>query len=229
MTNTDLSILADAISFALIVTIGGLVVYAVARAVLRRTRRQMLIAGLPAVALVAVALAGTAVWPFAREGVNEAVGVRLDDSGRPLLSAELFGSDPVPLRAFAGVSDVGHPVRVLEVASIGSDGGVQPAALPGGGPPDGGAAAGSGGESDGNDGSGDAGDGGSGGGGTDPSPTVEPSPTGEPSPTEEPSPTGDPSPTGEPSPTPEPSPTDDPPGPPWGSPGPPPKTATSSS
>jgi hypothetical protein len=181
--------------------------YAISRTALRPTSRQMLIAGLPAVALVTVALAGTAVWPFARGGVNAALGVRLDDQGRPL-SAEEFELDARPTLDFAGVSGMGSPVRVLKSFSIGTDGSVELTAPPGGGHPDGRANGGS---------DGDPGDGGPGGGGaTDPSPTVEPSPT------DVPSPTGEPSPSGDPSPTTEPSPTDDPPGPPWGSPGPPP-------
>lgn len=191
-------------------------VYVVSRAALRATSRQMLTAGLPAVALVTVALAGTALWPLARGGVNEAVGVRLDDQGRPLVSAEEFELDARPALDFAGVSGMSSPVRIFKSASIGTDGGVALTAPRGGGPPVGGAKGGS----DGNPG--DGGPGGGGGGATDPSPTVEPSPTDEPSPTGEPSPSGEPSTSGDPSPTTEPPPTDDPPGPPWGSPGPPP-------
>jgi hypothetical protein len=234
MTNTDLSILAEALAFALVITIGGAVLYAVARATLRRTGRQMLMAGLPVVALIAVALAGTAVWPFARQSVNEAVGVRLDDQGQPIASADGSGLDDRPTPGSTGSSGLARPALLFTVASIGTDGGVEPSAPAGRPPHDGAVDGGPDGGSDGGSGDGPGG-GGSGGGGTDPSPTVEPSPTDEPSPTwepsptVEPSPTEEPSPTNDPSPTTEPSPTDDPPGPPWGSPGPPPRGATASS
>jgi hypothetical protein len=230
MTNTDLSILADALAFALVITIGGAVLYAVARATLRRTSRQMLMAGLPVVALIAVALAGTAVWPFARGSVNEALGVRLDEQGRPIATADRPGMGDLPLSGSAGSSGLARPARLFTVASIGTDGGFGPAAPADGAPPGGAADGGADGGSDGDsgDGTGGEGDGGPGGGGTDPSPTAAPSPTEEPSPTGEPSATVDPSPTGDPSPTVEPSPTDDPPGPPWGSPGPPPRRTAAS-
>ena len=174
MTDTDLSILADAIAFALLVAIGGAALYAVARAALRRASRQVLIAGLPIAALVALALAGTAVWPFARESVKEAVGVHLDDEGHPGGTAGEFEGVELPAPGFEGSNGMGHAARLFKVAWIGTDGGVDPGA-PAGEGDDGASSGGS--DGDPGEGTGDDDDGGS-GGGTDPSPTVEPSPTG---------------------------------------------------
>ncbi|MGZ8632165.1 MAG: hypothetical protein ACXWZF_14575, partial [Actinomycetota bacterium] len=82
MSTTDLSILADAITFAMLVAVGGVIVYAIARSTWKRhALRHTLKVGLSVAALFAVAVAGIAVWPAAREGVNSAAGVDLDEKG----------------------------------------------------------------------------------------------------------------------------------------------------
>ena len=76
MSTTDLSILADAVTFAILVAIGGAIAYAVARAAWKRhSLRQTAKVGLSAAALVAVGLAGVAVWPTARDGVSSAADI----------------------------------------------------------------------------------------------------------------------------------------------------------
>lgn len=111
MTEADLNILAEAIAFALVATIGGIMVYAMAFELRSAVSRRMLTAALPAAALVAVALAGTAVWPLAREGVNEAVGVRLDDEGQAIVSAGVLELNGLPTPGFAGSSGTAHSAR----------------------------------------------------------------------------------------------------------------------
>jgi hypothetical protein len=213
MSTTDLHILADAIAFAFLVAMGGLIVYAVARSSWRRPEvRSLLRLGGPSVALAAVMLVGITAWPDLREGVNDAVGVDLDQQGEVIVPQEEVvevAEPPTPARgrsttghlALAAREGTGDPAQPSGTASIGS----------GGGGSDGASGGGSGGGGSG----GGGGDGGGGGGGGDPSPAVDPSPS------VEPSPTGEPSPTPEPSPTVDPSPTEDPPGPPGGPPGPP--------
>jgi len=71
----------------------------------------------------------------------------------------------------AGSSGVARPARLFTVASIGTDGGVEPSAPAGRPPHDGAVDGGPDGGSDGGSGDGPGG-GGSGGGGTDPSPSV---------------------------------------------------------
>jgi len=209
MSTTDLHILADALAFAFLFAMGGLIVYAVARSSWRRREvRSLLRVGAPSFAVAAFMLVGIAAWPDLREGVNDAVGVDLDERGEVIVPqdevVEVAYEPPTPaLRrsttghlAQAAREGTGDPTQPSDAASIGSGGGGSD-----------GAGGGSGG--------GDGGDGGDGGAG-DPLPTVDPSPS------VEPSPTGEPSPTPEPSPTVDPSPTEDPPGPPGGGPpGPP--------
>ena len=71
MSTTDLNILADAVTFALLVAVGGLIVYAIARATWKRHALQhTLRVGVSVAALFVVAIAGIAVWPTAREAAN---------------------------------------------------------------------------------------------------------------------------------------------------------------
>ena len=210
MSTTDLHILADGLAFAVLVTMGGLIAYAVARSSWHRHEvRSLLRVGVPSVALAAVMLIGITAWPDLREGVNDAVGVDLDERGEVIVPQEEVVEIAEPPTPALGRSTTGHlaqaaregtgdPVQPSGTASIGSGGGGSDGASGGGG-----------------GGGGGGGDDGGGGGGGDPSPTVDPSPS------VEPSPTGEPSPTPEPSPTVDPSPTDDPPGPPGDPPGPP--------
>ena len=76
MTTDDLSILADALTFALLVTAGGLIMWAVARATWHRRRlNRTAKVGMSTTALVAVGLAGIAMWPAARDGMNGIPGL----------------------------------------------------------------------------------------------------------------------------------------------------------
>ena len=207
MSTTDLHILADGLAFAVLVAMGGLIAYAVARSSWRRHEvRSLLRVGVPSVALAAVMLIGITAWPDLREGVNDAVGVDLDERGEVVVPQEEVVEIAEPPTPALGRSTTGHlaqaaregtgdAVQPSGTASIGGDGGSDGASSGGGGA--------------------GGGDDGGGGGGGDPSPTVDPSPS------VEPSPTGEPSPTPEPSPTVDPSPTEDPPGPPGDPPGPP--------
>ena len=131
MSTTDLSILADAVTFAILVAIGGAIAYAIARAAWkRRSMHQTAKVGLSAAALVAVGLAGVAVWPTARDGVSSAAGI----AGFDDVSLDVPDEDPL---AFTNPSYVASPpkgraARVWEAAPGG--------AIPGGldiAPPDG--------------------------------------------------------------------------------------------
>ena len=122
MSTDDLSILADALTFALLVTIGGLVVWGVVRATWRRPalRRAMKVC-LSAAALVAVGLAGVALWPAARQSVTTAAGaagidVAQDASPTGFEDRDLGDPELVPS------SPRGRTARVFE-ASTTSDGG----------------------------------------------------------------------------------------------------------
>jgi hypothetical protein len=90
MSTSDLNLLADVLAFAGLVALGGLIVtlvdnYAVESfAWTRQAIRRTLRIGVSIAALVAVSLAGVAVWPATREGVNAAVGVDLDARGDPV-------------------------------------------------------------------------------------------------------------------------------------------------
>ena len=121
MSTTDLNILADAITFAMFVTIGGASSTPshapVATPCLaadhegRFVRRR----------LVAVALAGVAVWPAAREGVNAAAGVDLDEQGDVIVPAdELEMKARSRRRSRCGLA--GRPARVPRSRRSGTDG-----------------------------------------------------------------------------------------------------------
>lgn len=123
MTTDDLSILADALTFALLVTAGGLVMWAVARATWHRRRLHRAVkVGMSTTALVAVGLAGIAMWPAARDGMNGIPGLgtlndQAENPGPKASSPDLVppspkggqgrsepGPEAAPLRA-AGSSD----------------------------------------------------------------------------------------------------------------------------
>jgi hypothetical protein len=123
MSTEDLSILADALTFALLVTIGGLVVWGVVRATWRRPalRRAMRVC-LSAAALGAVGIAGVALWPAARQSVTTvagAAGIDVERGGTSPSSDErdISGSGFVPS------SPRGRTARVFEATTM-SDGGV---------------------------------------------------------------------------------------------------------
>ena len=116
MSPTDLNILADAVTFAMLVAIGGLIVFAAVRSTWKRhVLQHSAKVGLSVLVVVVVVAAGVALWPAAREGVNTAAGVDLDEQGRlivtetedfePLTDAALDVAD-----AYAG----GRIISVLE-------------------------------------------------------------------------------------------------------------------
>jgi hypothetical protein len=122
MSTEDLSILADALTFALLVTIGGLVVWGVVRATWRRPalRRAMKVC-LSAAVLGAVGVAGVALWPAARQSVTTVAGaagidVEHDATSDSSDERDIAGSGFVPS------SPRGRPARVFEGGSM-SDGG----------------------------------------------------------------------------------------------------------
>ena len=113
MTTDDLSILADALTFALLATGAGLVMWAVARATWRRRglRRTMKV-GMSTTALVAVGLAGIAMWPAARDGVNgiPGLGPPQDQTENPSSqdsAPDLVPPSPEVLRTRSGGGPVG--------------------------------------------------------------------------------------------------------------------------
>ena len=98
MSTTDLNILADAVTFAMLVAVGGVIVYAIARSTWKRhALRHTLKVGLSVAALFVVAIAGIAVWPAAREGVNTAAGVNLDEQGDVIVPEDEVEVQP-PMR-----------------------------------------------------------------------------------------------------------------------------------
>src|SRR5687768_15216645 len=64
MSVTDLNILTDAVTFAIVACLGVVFVYAAVRAALKhRSGSTALKIGLPAAALLVILLAGAAMWP----------------------------------------------------------------------------------------------------------------------------------------------------------------------
>ena len=115
MSTTDLSILADAVTFAILVAVGGAVAYAIARATWkRRSMHKSVKMGLSGVALVAVGLAGVAVWPSARDGVTSAAAI----GGFDVDSAGTISNDPLARTNPGYISSPpkGRPARVFEAA-----------------------------------------------------------------------------------------------------------------
>ena len=131
MSIDDLAILADALAFALIVTIGGLTSWALSRELSRRPglRREVRVA-LSCAALLAVALAGGAMRPTAGDGVDVVAKAVVGPGG---LRATNPSSEPreVPEPIPASPSDDGMPRR-LE-GSLGTEGAVEHSTLGGGG------------------------------------------------------------------------------------------------
>jgi hypothetical protein len=192
MSSVDLHVLADAIAFALLVSVGGLLAYAILRFAWRRWRLRSGVAlGIPVAA--ALLIGGFTLWPPLREGVNDAAGVDLDEEGQVIVTGEQ-GSPAGPAADVAADGNTIRPGREWQVAPSASAEVTDPVGATGAG-------------SVGSDGGGDPG-----GDETDPTPTDDPSATVEPPPTNEPPPTIDPSPSEEPSPTEEPSPSIEPPG-----------------
>jgi hypothetical protein len=124
VSTTDLGILADAVTFAILATVGGIVVYAVARTLWRRDAvQQTMKLGLSVAALVAVALAGVALWPAARESVNTVAGVEVDGRGIFEDSSQDPAATVVDAPAAPDVgpaSDSKRPARVAAAPQSGS-------------------------------------------------------------------------------------------------------------
>jgi hypothetical protein len=130
MSTEELAILADALTFALLVTVGGLTVWWVVRLTWRRPALQRVAkVSVSAAALVAVGIAGVAVWPTARQGVTlaaDAAGVDV----APSEPTEAFPFDENPVASLAPSTETGRPARVREVAAIGTEGGTPVAPSP---------------------------------------------------------------------------------------------------
>lgn len=200
MSVTDLNILTDAVTFAVLAALGGVIAYVVVRTAWRHIGGpKALKLGLSAGSLVAILFAGVAMWPVARSGAGTAIGVT-PDPGTPGSQQSDELANPVPAPGVNG-SKIVDPARALGTATPGPTGQDAPAT---GGPggTDGGPGPGGGG------GSGGGGPGGGGGGGGNPSPSPSPSPTPSPDPSPSPSPSPDPSPSPSPSPSPDPSPSE---------------------
>ena len=176
MSTSDLNLLADVLAFAGLVALGGLIVtlvdnYAVESfAWTRQAIRRTLRIGVSIAALVAVSLAGVAVWPATREGVNAAVGVDLDARGDAVTDDD---SQPAPGAPDLEHSSVaGQPGRVGSAASVRKGGALvadgtplETAGSPLGGGSGGTGTGGGGGGTGGGGGGGGTGGGGGGGGG----------------------------------------------------------------
>ena len=98
MSPTDLNILADAVTFAMLVAIGGLIVFAAVRSTWKRhVLQHSAKVGLSVLVVVVVVAAGVALWPAAREGVNTAAGVDLDEQGRLIVTETEDFEPPSPM------------------------------------------------------------------------------------------------------------------------------------
>ena len=98
MSIHDLSVLGNALMFAVVVTIAGLLARALTRAMwLGPSRRWAIRVGLSAASIVAVAMAGSAMWPAAldddapaAQGIDGTGSPRLtDDSSQPVVASPL--------------------------------------------------------------------------------------------------------------------------------------------
>jgi hypothetical protein len=115
MTIDDLAILADALAFAMLVTIGGLTCWALSKELSRRPglRRQVR-AALSCAALLAVALTGVAMRPTAGDGVDGVDVVAKAVVGTGGLRATNLSSESrqVPVPVPTSPSDGGIPRRL---------------------------------------------------------------------------------------------------------------------
>ena len=198
MSTTDLQILTDAVTFAILACLGGALAYVVVRYAWRHLAgSRALKLGMSAGAFVAILLAGAAVWPGAGEGDYVAAGPPVDLAPTTGTSSEKDEDQagPVPGPSFEE-SRIMNLAKALGNRVAGADGQVEP--TPGG-------SGTTGGGDDGGSGGG-GGDGGGGGGGPPPSPSPSPTPDPDPSPTPDPEPSPSPSPTPDPEPSPSPSP-----------------------
>ena len=144
MSTEDLAILADALTFALIATVGGLILWVVIRSTWRRPALQSAMkVSVSAAALIAIGIAGVAVWAPTREGVTTVAALGGVDVGRSK-TTEVLPFDETPVADFAPAVK-GRPARVVEVAAIGIDGGTDPSPTPGDLPGDPGGGGGGGG------------------------------------------------------------------------------------
>jgi hypothetical protein len=114
MSTTDLSILADAVTFAILVAIGGAIAYAVARATWKRhslhPNVRMALSGL---ALVAVGFAGVALWPTARDTVTTAADIAGFETANTTVDDPLARiGDPT----YTASPPKGRPARVFQAA-----------------------------------------------------------------------------------------------------------------
>ena len=205
MSETDLGILTDAVTFAILAAVGGAVAYAVVRVAWRHLAgTKALKLAMSAAALVAILLAGVAMWPLARESDSTAA-LPSPTPSIPVSEPREVEPSPVPGPSIEG-SQLIKTARALGNKVAGAAGQIEPASggsgSPNGAPGGGGGGAGGGG--------GGAGGGGGGGGGGDPSPSPSPSPTPDPSPSPSPTPSPSPSPTPDPSPSPSPTPSPSP-------------------
>src|SRR5688572_29477616 len=101
MSIHDLSVLASALLFAVLVMSGGLLAWQLARAMwLPPSRRRAIRVGLSAGAIVAVAIAGSAMWPAAldddapvAQGIEGTGSPRsTDDSSQPVIESTVPSS-----------------------------------------------------------------------------------------------------------------------------------------
>ena len=203
MSTTDLQILTDAVTFAILACLGGALAYVVVRYAWRHLAgSRALKLGMSAGALLAILLAGAAVWPGEGEGDNVAAGPPVDLAPTTDVSSgpDEAQAGPVPAPSFEG-SRIIDLAKALGDRVAGADGRVEPT------PGDSGTTGGDGGGNGGGGSGGGGGDGGGGGGGGGPpSPSPSPSPDPDPSPSPDPEPSPSPSPTPDPEPSPSPSP-----------------------
>src|SRR5688572_9436222 len=93
MSIHDLSVLGDALLIAVATTIGGLLARGLMRAMwLRPSRRRTTRVSLSTAAILAVVVAGSAMWPAAvdddapaAQGLNE-TGTSTDETSRPVIA-----------------------------------------------------------------------------------------------------------------------------------------------
>lgn len=190
MSTEDLAILADALTFALLIGAGGLIAWVVIRRVFRGSGvGQGVKVGLSTAALVVVGLAAVAQWPTAPDVVDpgtDGEGDLVDQPTTAPRSAQLMAPQAPTMSSSEGRRAVGvegsRGTGTRSNASSPGGSSVDPGTDPSAEP--------------------DPGD--------DPSPGPDPSPTPDPSPSPEPSP--------EPSPSPSPSPSASPSDPPGGGP-----------
>jgi hypothetical protein len=127
MSIHDLSVLGNALMFAVLVTCGGLIARALTRAMwLRPSRRRAIRVGLSVGAIVAVAMAGGAMWPAALDD-DAPVAQGIDGTGSPRSTDD--SSPPVVESPVPSSRDEGGAGRSHEQATA-ADGGLG-ASIPG--------------------------------------------------------------------------------------------------